>query len=176
MAAPGNFVLVEEGTGSADAKEWLRGANRRVDDWLYELADSLTFFAAGRLVEHAPGKIKGLVGTKPAHETITGAFEGVAGVEPDILQENFHRGVGSDPADYPVFVEVGTGVFGPVGTVISSMGGRLMGPIPWEGRQIFTRVVQGQRPQLYAERSFLELVAVTPVRIKEELPSLGRPQ
>lgn len=173
MDAPGNMVIVE---GDRDAKRWMRTANARVDDWLYELVDEMIFVAAGRLRERAPGSIPGLVDIRPAHETATGAFEGIAGVEPDITEETFHSGLGSDPADFPVFVEVGTGIFGPVGQPISSIPGHLMGPIfdPAVGRNIYVQTIQGQRPQRYAERSFEDLVDVAPVMIRDGLFELGR--
>lgn len=173
MAAPGNFTLIE---GDDETATWLRTHDARVDDWLYELVDGLVFYAAGRMRERAPGSIKQLVDILPAHETATGAFEGIAGVEPDITEDTFNRGLGSDPADYPVFVEVGTGVFGPIGEPISSIPGHLMGPF-WDiitGREIYTSVVQGQKPQRYAEQSFEDTVQVAPDHIMAALPDLGR--
>lgn len=173
MDAPGNLTLVE---GDERVKLWLRTEGQRVDDWLYEIVDGLVFYSAGRIKEHAPGGISELVDIRPAHETVTHAFEGIAGVEPDITEETFSRGLGSNPADYPVFVEVGTGIFGPVGTPISSIPGHLMGPI-WDtavGREIFVQVIQGQKPQHYTEDAFHELVEQTPVVLKAALPELGR--
>lgn len=173
MEAPGNMVLVE---GDDRAKAWLHGAEPRVNDWLYELVDELVFHARERLQIHAPGGIDQLIDVRTAHETVTGAFEGIAGVEPDITEETFHAGLGSNPADYPVFVEVGTGIFGPVGEAISTIPGHLMGPIvdPHTGRSFFTQIVQGQRPQHYAEHAFEDTVEVTEVRIRAHLPELGR--
>lgn len=171
------MVLVE---GEKEVKAFLSTRNQRVNDWLYQVTDAMVFYAAERISQHAPGHISELVGVHLAHETETGAFEATAGVEPDISQENFSgrssvHGLGSNPADYPVFVEVGTGIFGPVGTPISSIPGHLMGPIhdPFTGRDIFVKVVKGQRPQHYAERSFEELVEHTPVMLKAALPELG---
>lgn len=171
MDFPGNVSLVQ---GDAETKHWLRSQDRRVDDWLYELVDGLVFYAAGRMRERAPGSIKELVDIDLATETATGAFEGIAGVEPDITEDTFHRGLGSNPADSPVFVEIGTGVFGEVGEPISSIPGHLMGPIEWMGDIYYASTIQGQKPQRYAEQSFEDTVHVAPERIMAALPELGR--
>lgn len=170
---PGNMVLIQ---GDKEAKQWLRSADRRVDDWLYELVYSMVFYAADRLAAHAPGSITELVETQIARPTATDSLEGIAGIIPDITQETFHSGLGSNPADYPVFVEVGTGVFGPVGHPISTIPGHLMGPFfdPEAGRDIFVQSIRGQRPQRYAEHSFDETVEWAPTKIREHLPELGR--
>ncbi len=170
---PGLMTLVE---GDEEVKRFLSGADSLVNDWLYEVVDSLVFHGEQRLREHAPGSIKGLVDVAPAHETASGAFEGIAGVEPDITKATFGSGLGSDPADYPVYVEVGTGVFGDVGLPISSIPGHLMGPItdPVTGRDFFLSEMKGQPAQRYAERSFEELVGWVPTQIKLKLPELGR--
>lgn len=171
---PGNMMLV---TGDNEVKAWLRTEDHRVNDWLYELVDGLVVYADARIRELAPGSISELVELDPAHETATGAFEGVAGVVPAVTEKTLHVGLGSDPADFPVFVEVGTGIFGAVGHPISSMHPDhligLMGPIPYLGREIFVSSIKGQRPQRYAGRSFDDLVERTPVVIKGALPALG---
>lgn len=167
---PGNMMLV---TGDDEVKAWLRTEDHRVDDWLYELVDGLVVYADARMRELAPGSISELVDIEPAHETATGAFEGIAGVLPAIEDGTYPGGLGSDPADSPVFVEVGTGIFGPVGHPISTIPGHLMVFRGLDGRTVFTEVVQGQRPQRYAGRSFDDLVERTPVVIKGALPALG---
>lgn len=171
ISPPGNMVIVQ---GDREVKDWLLTGSARVDDWLYELVDGAVFYAAQRIKEHAPGHIDQLVDVSLAHEHATGAFEGAAGVEPEITESTFHVGLGSDPADFPVFVEVGTGIFGPIGQPISSIPGHLMGPINDGGREIFVAVIQGQRPQHYVENAYHDLVETTPVRIQEKLPELGR--
>lgn len=167
------MVLVE---GDDRVKRWLSGSSGRVDDWLYELIDAMAFYASERIKQRAPGHIDQLVDITLAHELDPGAFEAIAGVEPDITEDTFGRGLGSDPADYPVFVEVGTGIFGPVGEPISTIPGHVMGPIkdPSTGKDFFATVIQGQRPQRYVEQAHEDLVLWTPVKIRERLPELGR--
>jgi hypothetical protein len=173
MEAPGNMVLVE---GDREFKTWSKGLHGRVDDWLYELVDGMIFYAAGRMKEHAPGGIKDLVDIDLVDRTATDAFEGIAGVEPDLTEETFSVGLGSDPADFPVFVEVGTGIYGEVGEPISTIPGHLMGPIynPKTGGVFYASVIRGQPAQHYAREAFEELVERTPVVIKTALPELGR--
>lgn len=175
---PGNMLLLDDETiveGDDEVKRYLRRESGVVNDWLYELVDGLVFYADSRLRQHAPGGISDLVGVSLPHEGEPGVIEGIAGVEPDITQATFTQGFGSDPADYPVFVEVGTGIFGPVGEPISTIPGQyLMGPIDWMGREIYVSVIKGQPPQRYAEHSYEELVEHTPVVIKASLPELGR--
>lgn len=174
LEAPGNLVIVE---GDKEAKHWLRTADDRVDDWLYEIVDEIVFFAAARMRQHAPGGISELVDVDLADRQIAAGdvFEGTAGVMPDITETGrpHHHQIGSNPEDYPVFVEVGTGIFGPVGEPITSFPGTVMAFL-WGNRQIFTNVVQGQRPQHYAEHSFEETVVQTEVVIRGALPELGR--
>lgn len=173
LSTPGNLVFIE---GDDRAKFELHAGSADFDDFLYELADETAFFGAERIKEHAPGHIDQLVGVEPATELEAGgAFEAIAGVEPDITQETFHRGLGSDPADFPVFVEVGTGIFGPVGTSISTIPGHLMGPFwdPWSGRDVFTNVVRGQKPQHFTENAYHDLIRWLPGRIKLGLQQMA---
>lgn len=172
LEAPGNMVLVE---GDKEAKAWLRSSEPRIDDWLYEIVDEVVFFAAERIRQHAPGGISELVDVNLADRTATAAFEGTAGVMPDATETGrpHHHGFGSDPQDYPVFVEVGTGIFGPVGEPITSFPGTAMA-FMWGNREVFTTIVQGQRPQHYTEHAFEETVAHTEVVIRGALPELGR--
>lgn len=173
----GNMVIVE---GDREVKDWLIAEPEHIDDWLYELVDEVSFFAAGRLRERAPGGISGLVDIDLANELDPGHFEAVAGVEPDITEETFGRGLGSDPADYPVYVEVGTGIFGEFGTPIEAIPGHLMGPISAFSMTgihdsfFFTKSVKGQKPQHYARESFEDTVGWLPARIEVALHELGR--
>lgn len=180
MNEPGNMTIVE---GDDEVKAWLRAEPRRVDDWTFELVDSTVFHAAGRIRMHAPGQISELVSVDLPNVLSPGLMEGTAGVEPDVREENFLGstpgnptvGLGSDPADYPVYVEVGTGIYGPVGEPITSIPGYLMGPITGsDGRPFFTSVVQGQRPQHYTERAFEDTVAWMPGHIELALNDLGK--
>lgn len=165
------MVIVE---GDRDAQRWLLTGQGRVDDWLYELTDEISFFAYGRIHEHAPGRIGGLVEIDPAHEPEIGSFEATAGVMPDLTEETFGRGLGSDPADFPVYVEVGTGVFGEHGTPIESIPGHVMGPFEFMGEMIFAREVKGQRGQHYVRAAFEDTVGWLPGRIETALLELGR--
>lgn len=167
----GNMVIVE---GDREAKSFLIDSGR-IDDWLYELTDDAAFFAAGRLRERAPGSISGLVDFDPTRELEIGSYEAIAGVEPDILEEDFGRGLGSDPADYPVYVELGTGIFGEFETMIETIPGHVMGPFlgSW-GDIIYARRVKGQPGQRYAEQSFEDTVGWLPGKIEVALIELGR--
>lgn len=167
----GNMTIVQ---GDRETKDWLIAEPGRIDDWLYELVDETSFFASERLTERAPGEISGLVSVDVATELDRGVFEAVAGVEPDITEETFSRGLGSDPADYPVYVEVGTGVFGEFGTPIKTIPGHRMGPFEFMGNMIWVSEVRGQRGQHYARASFEDTVGWLPGRIEVALHELGR--
>src|SRR4051812_20606121 len=133
-AEPGNFVIV---VGAEDAKRRLRRASDDIDDWIYELTDAFAQQAADRLRTHAPGAIDLLVDVEVAHETAPAHFQAAGGVEPYIVPWEFHRGLGSDPADYPIYVDQGTGIYGERRTPISTIPGHVMGPIWYRGRQIY---------------------------------------
>lgn len=167
----GNMTIVE---GDREVQEWLVAEPGRIDDWLYELIDETSFFASARLRERAPGSIEGLVDTDLASEAEPGLFQAIAGVGPDITKETFGRGLGSDPADYPVYVEVGTGIFGEHGTPIETIPGHVMAFMGREGRMIFTGKVAGQPGQHYARESFEDTVGWLPGRIEVALHELGR--
>lgn len=206
FAALGTTTIVE---GDGEAKRWLRSGSDRISDWLYELVDDVMFYAVERIEIHAPGNIKLLVGYDPAHEVgDRHRFEAVAGVEPDISREGFRgvpasgisppgalagegsapfgamssqSGLGSNPADYPVFVEVGTGIFGPIGQPISTIPGHKMrwigthyGGEFGHGGFMFAETVQGQPGQHYTENAHSDTVAATPAKILAALPELGR--
>lgn len=161
-------------TGDREVQHFLLTMPERVDDWLYILVDGALFFAADRIRQNAPGGIDALVDVQVPSVLSPGVIEGAAGVEPDITEESFHGGLGSDPADYPVFVEVGTGIFGEVGLPISSLPGHVMGPIIGaDGSFFFTSVIQGQPAQHYAEHAYDETVAWMPQHIVALLPELG---
>jgi hypothetical protein len=161
-------------SGDKEVKEYLATSPQRVDDWLYELVDGAVFFAADRIRAHAPGSIDRLVDVQVPNVLSPGVIEGIAGVEPDITEETFGRGLGSDPADYPVFVEVGTGIFGEVGTPITSIPGHKMGPIIGsDGHFFYTTIVKGQPPQHYTENAFDETVIWMPGHIEGALPDLA---
>lgn len=172
MSAPGNMVFVE---GDAAVKDWLQSGPERVDDWLYELVDWTVFYAAERIKTHAPGSIDELVDVDLPKEYEPGAIQGIAGVEPSITESTFHSGLGSDPADFPVFVEVGTGIFGPVDIPISTIPGYLMGPFTdkYSGLPTYVREYKGQKAQHYTEDAFEDTVGWLPAEIRLRLPDLG---
>jgi hypothetical protein len=176
MAAPGNFVMYDsEVEGDERAKEYLVTTPKRVNDWLYELVDATIFFAADRLRVHAPGGIDSLVGVDLPHELEPGRIDGTAGVEPDITEETFMSGLGSDPADYPVFVDVGTGIFGPERREIFTIPGHVMGPISWQGREIFVSSFKGQKAQHYSDRAYEDTTAWLPAKVELAKRDLGSP-
>jgi hypothetical protein len=161
----GNFELIID--DQDEVRPWLRSSNDQVNDWLYELVDSAVFYAAQRLRALAPGRIgTELVDVDLPVEHTPGVIEGAAGVEPDITQETFGRGLGSDPADFPFFVEVGTGIYGESGTPIRTIPGTYPMAFEHAGTMVFTWEVQGQRGQHYGRHSYDETVAWMPARIE----------
>lgn len=153
-------------TGDAEAKEWLRTGSARVDDWLYELVDEITFYAADRLRMHAPGRIKMLVDVNIPVEHGPGVFEARAGVESEIIPQSTRRGLGSDPADFPVFVDQGTGLYGERHSRIFPVPGQVMGPILFNGRRIFIKSFEGQPAQHFSQHAFDDTVAWIPAKIE----------
>lgn len=171
MDAPGNFVMRSEIAGDAEVKHWLRASPDQVDDFLYQLTDAIIFHAEHRLRAHAPGNITELVDVDLPHQYEPGVIAGAAGVEPDISEETFGRGLGSDPADYPFYVEMGTGRFSddpdashkPIQTIPGTY------PMAWEdppGNMVFAWEVRGQQAQHYGLHSFEDTVAWVPERIE----------
>jgi hypothetical protein len=159
---PGNFTLI---VGDEDAKSWLHAAPGAVNTWLRDLVGDTVDFSADRLRAHAPGGIDALVESDRPSADVLGPIEGVAGVLPDITQETFNRGLGSDPADYPVFVDVGTGIFGERGTPIRTIPGHVM-VIDFPEGKLFTNVIRGQPGQHYSDRAFEETVGWLPGRLE----------
>jgi hypothetical protein len=160
----GNFELIIE--DEDDVKPWLRSSHDQVNDWLYELVDSAVFYAAQRLRTHAPGQIDQLVDVTLPHEPEPGRIEGVAGVEPDITQESFSRGLGSNPADYPFYVEVGTGIYGEFGMPIHTIPGTYPMAFEHAGTMVFAWETKGQKGQHYGRQAFEETAEWMPARIQ----------
>lgn len=158
---PGVFTIV---LGAEEGKRRIRGVKGKVDDMLYELVDAIAFHASDQLRIHAPGHISELVDTDLATEVEPHHFHAAAGVTPG--ESKFVSRRGSRRADYPLYVEGGTGVYGETGSPILAVPRHLMGPIDFEGRDIFLSSIQGQHAQHYAERSFEEAVSWTPARIE----------
>jgi hypothetical protein len=170
-APPGSFMIV---IGDDDAKRRLLRAEDAIDDWLYELIDAFAFEAASRLRHHAPGAIDLLVDVELAHQVGPGAFEAAGGVEPYVVPWEFHRGLGSDPADYPVYVDQGTGIFGEKRSPITTIPGHVMGPIWYKGRRIYVQSFKGQPAQHFSDQSYTDMLGWTPMQIELALPELER--
>jgi len=130
----------------------LRDLDGRVDSWLRGLVGDTVDHAAGRLRHHAPGGIDALVTADgPRGEPQAGVVEGMAGVLPDLQEEIDHpRGLGSSPADYPFYVDAGTGIFGEFGRPITAFPGGVMGPVEFRGRMAYSRSIKGQPGQDYS--------------------------
>jgi hypothetical protein len=158
---PGNLIIL----GDDEAKAMLHAEPALVDVWLSGLVDDISDFAAERLRVHAPGRIDQLVDAAHDLPGEAGAIEATAGVIPDITEGNFNRGLGSDPADWPVFVDVGTGVYGAHGSPIRSIPGNVM-VFEADGQRIFARQIKGQPAQHYSDRAFEDTVGWTPARIE----------
>lgn len=143
-----SVVITTDVLFSGDA----RSIEDRVDSWLLNLVDDTVDYAARQLRRHAPGEIDALVTADgPQGEPQTGIIEGMAGVLPDLQEEIAHpRGLGSSPADYPFYVDVGTGIFGEFGRLITAFPGSVMGPIEFRGRMIYPRSIKGQPAQDYS--------------------------
>lgn len=132
--------------------DFLAGLDDRVDDWLREMVDEAIDLAGRRLVAHAPGGIKDLVGTDEPRPGDDGVLvQGEAYVTPDEDVDEQADGAGSSPADYPYYVDVGTGVYGDSGTPITSFPGGVMGPIEFGGRMIYIKSHKGQPAQRYSD-------------------------
>lgn len=171
MDPPGNFAIAVDSEG---VKQRLRRAESGIDDWLYELTDRIAFQASERLRIHAPGNIPLFVDVDLAHETGPGHFEATAGVTPDPTNLKPISRRGSDPADYPIFVDQGTGIYGVTRSPIYAVPGHLMGPISYRGRDIYVHSVEGQPAQHFSREAFVDTVAVTPARIELAMPELRR--
>jgi hypothetical protein len=169
---PGNFAMV---LGHREAQAKLLRASDDIDDWLYELSDAFAFEAADRLRVNAPGSIPELVDVQGSRETSPGNFEAIGGVEPDFSPAtSFGRGLGSDPADYPVYVDQGTGIYGSRHEVIYPIPGHVMGPVFYRGRNIYIRSSKGQPAQHFSDASFRGVVDWAPTAIALALPDLER--
>lgn len=147
----------------------LDGLDDRVDDWLLEVVDAGIFHAQERLVAHAPGGIKDLVDVDlPRFELAGSIVTGEAYVDPDLDETSDDGGLGSSPADYPYYVDVGTGIFGDVGTPITAFPGHVMGPIEYGGRMIYVKSFKGQPAQRYSDAAARDVDVMLGFR----LPSL----
>jgi hypothetical protein len=169
--APGNFVIV---VGDDEAKRGLRHAEGAIDDWLYEMADKVAFQASDRLIAHAPGNIDDLVRVDLVDQVRPGVFESKAGVVPATFPSYVGRGVTSDSAEYPVFVDQGSGIYGARRTPVVAPPGNLMGPIRYKGRTIYIKSFKGQIAQHFSDKAFDDTVSWVPAQIELALPDLER--
>lgn len=174
MPSPGNFVFV---VGDEEAKAYLRDGDRHVGSMVTDIVNDIAEHAADELRFLAPGRIGAeLVDVEKAHSPEPGIVQAVAGVLPDLTDEAMFgpvRGLTSDPAHYPVFVDVGTGVHGERGRPIVTIPGNVM-VFSIGDHKIFTHTVKGQKAQHYSDRAWLNTIYWTPTRIaRGRLPSGG---
>jgi hypothetical protein len=164
-----------EVTGNEGLLEWAKRFDDQIDSWLTDLVNDTVNFAESRLRAHAPGKIKDLVTTDgPKFEVNMGWIQGFAGVLPDFNEDSLgDRGEKSNPADYPYFVDVGTGIYGETGTPITSLPGHVMGPILMGGRMVYTKSIKGQPAQHYSDAAFRDTDVYLPLRIQSDIHKLG---
>jgi hypothetical protein len=159
---PGLFTIV---LGDDEAKSYLRHGDVLVERMMIDVTGDISSHAAAELKVNAPGRIKNLVGDDEPIVPEPGIVEAVAGIEPEVTEETFGRGIQSDPADFPVYVEKGTGVYGEYARPITVPPGIVM-VFHWAGKKIFTRSVEGQRAQHYAEHSYEETLGWVPSRLQ----------
>ena len=156
-------------TSLRELQGFLGELDDRVDAWLHDAVDDASRFAGERLVHHAHGSIKDLVAVDEPRPGDGGIIVGEAYVDPD-FKEDFEddglgRGLGSSPADYPYYVDVGTGIYGEFGTPITAFPGGVMGPIEYGGRMIYLKEIKGQPAQHYSDAAARDVDAFLDFRI-----------
>ena len=145
----------------------LRAIDERVDAWLVDLVNDTVDFGAARLRDHAPGRIADFVTSDgPQPEPQIGAIEGVAGVTADPL-EGFISKRGSKRADFPVYVDIGTGLYGEHGRPITAFPPNLMGPVEIAGQMRYLSEIAGQPAQHYSDEAMRDTDAWLPGKIRE---------
>lgn len=155
-------------------QEWLDHLDDRVDSWLTDLTDDVVDFAAGRLRSHAPGSIDEFVTSDgPELEPQLGIIEGMAGVieDPD---EEFVSRRGSQRRAFPLFVDIGTGIFGEFGRPITAFPGHVMGPVEFHGRMTYPTIIAGQEPQDYSGAATRDTNAWLTGKIRASAQKLGK--
>ena len=172
---PGIFQHVTV-VGDDRAKAYLYEQPGAADSFLADMVDDITEFNVGLLRVNAPGRIRELADRSLAVTDFEGVISGSSGIEPEITHASLRRGLGSDPSDFPVYVEERTGVFGARGTVIQSIPGHVMGPVFYQGRNIYIRSFKGQPGQHYARHSYEQTLAWLPGKLEREVHGLGRPR
>lgn len=156
----------------------LKGLPGRINLMVADLVDDIADQAGQELIAHAPGGIPFLVEVHGVTALDPGIVKATAGVMPDpgAGERPQHHGFGSDPHDYPLFVDVGTGVFGEFGTPILAAPGTKMVIPPGGGYpgKTFAHEIKGQEGQHFSQRSFDATVGWVPTRIaRMKLPSGG---
>lgn len=159
----GIFVLEVD---DDEAQDFLRGGSERINRMTRELVSDIAEHAAEEIRALAPGRIKGFVDFVPERFPEPGTVEAWAGVTPANISSEGKTQVqiGSDPADYPWYVEAGTGEHGEFGTAITVPPGNVM-VFPYKGSTVFARSVKGQEPQRYVERSYENTIAWVPAKL-----------
>lgn len=127
----------------------LHALDEHVDAWLRDLVGDTVEHAASSFVDRAPGRIRDFVTSDPPQLDRGSVIEGVAGVTPDPL-EGFVSKRGSRRADFPLYVDVGTGLFGEHQRPITSFPPNLMGPIELGGEMVYLSQTRGQPAQDYS--------------------------
>lgn len=173
--------------GVKEVQAFFLSAHARVDQWGKSLVNDVAEYAADRLRALAPGEIPALVSTDEVHVDAFGALQAIAGVEPDIsrgtlgfssaqgfdsfLARSRMPGIGSDPAHYPVFVDVGTGIYsigpGAPRKPIHALPGSFMRFIAANGRLVTTTTVLGQPPKNFSRQAYAYTIKHLPFLISK---------
>lgn len=162
MDEPGLFTLV---LGDDEAKAYLHHGDEMVERMLIDVTGDIAEHAADEIRTTAPGRIKELVSHDDPHVPTPGVVVAEAGVEPEITEETLGRGMRSDPADFPVYVEKGTGIYGEYARPIVMLPGIVM-VFEYHGHKIFTPYIAGQRGQHYTEHAYEATLGWIPSRLE----------
>lgn len=167
--AAGAFVFIE---GDDEVKAFLNAGPSILGQWLQGIINDTSDFAGGALRLHAPGHISELVGEDHSQGSVLAEMTAVAGVMPAIDESTLSRGLNSDPADYPVFVDQGTGIYGEKGSRIYPIPGHVMA-FMHGGEKVYATSIAGQRAQHFSRSAFEDTVGWLPGKIelaKSEIP------
>lgn len=153
-------------------QESMHGLHDHVDSWLTDLVLDTVDFAGHRLREHAPGRIGDFVRVDYPHVGNLGAIEGEAVVTSDPT-EQFVSKRGSRRADFPLYVDIGTGIYGEHHRPITSFPPNHMGPVEIGGQMVYLSEIRGQPAQDYSGAATRETNAWLPGHIKVSATKLG---
>lgn len=145
---------------------------------LVDLVDNLAGYGATVLKRNVPkGETRRLEAAAGHTRTIDRGFEITAEVGIPAIEEALRqfRQVGTkdlpvpgeqDPSHYPIFVDRGTGEFGPTGSPIFARRANFMAFPGADGHTIFRHSVRGQRGQHFMLKTYTEMVSVLPAFAK----------